>query len=161
MAELGIYLGRREKRFRLVVLIFSLGFTLSACGGSSSNTAASIAAIKSGWTNFFSGSTSAKEKISLLQNGKQFSQIINLALQQPLEKTASATVSKVVLDSSSTATVTYSLDLGGKPVLQDQAGTAVKISGKWQVGESSFCGLLSLEGQTAPACSTETSSASG
>ncbi len=157
---MGIYLGRREKRFRLVFLIFCLGSALSACGGSSSNTAADLAAIKSGWANFFSGSTSAKEKVSLLQNGKQFSQIINLALQQPIEKTASATVSKVVLDSSSKATVTYSLNLGGKPVLQDQTGTAVKVNGKWQVGDSSFCGLLSLEGQTTPACSTPTSSAS-
>lgn len=157
---MGIYLGRREKGFRPVFLFFCLGIALSACGGSSSNTASDIAAIKSGWANFFSGTTSAKEKISLLQNGNQFSQIINLALQQPIEKTASATVSKVVLDSSSTATVTYTLNLGGKPVLQDQTGTAVKVNGKWQVGDSSFCGLLSLEGQTVPACSTQTSSSS-
>lgn len=138
--------------------LLTLALGLSACGSSSSNSASETAAIKQAWTNFFSGSTSASDKIKLLQNGQEFSQIINEAAGLSISKTSSATVSKVVIDNSTSATVTYSISLGGQTALKNQTGTAVKVNGSWLVGTSSFCALLALEGQSVPACGTSTSS---
>ncbi|TAN30127.1 MAG: hypothetical protein EPN30_01375 [Actinomycetota bacterium] len=145
-----------------ICTLLSLTLGLSACGSSStSNTANDSAAVKQAWTGFFSGSTSAADKISLLQNGQEFSQVINEASGLAISKTSSATVSNVVINSPTTATVSYSIDLGGKPALQNQTGTAVKVGGKWLVGDSSFCALLALEGQSVPACSSSTSTSAG
>ncbi len=141
--------------------LLALAFGLSACGSSSSNSSSDTAAVKQAWTSFFSGSTSAADKIKLLQNGQEFSQIINEATGLAISKTSSATVSKVVVNSPTSATVTYSIDLGGKPALQNQTGTAVRVNGSWLVGDSSFCALLALEGQSVPACSSAASSTAG
>lgn len=141
--------------------LLALAFGLSACGSSSSNSSSDAAAVKQAWTSFFSGSTSAADKIKLLQNGQEFSQIINEATGLAISKTSSATVSKVVVNSPTSATVTYSIDLGGKPALQNQTGTAVRVNGSWLVGDSSFCALLALEGQSVPACSSTASSTAG
>ncbi len=141
--------------------LLALAFGLSACGSSSSNSSSDAAAVKQAWTSFFSGSTSAADKIKLLQNGQEFSQIINEATGLAISKTSSATVSKVVVNSPTSATVTYSIDLGGKPALQNQTGTAVRVNGSWLVGDSSFCALLALEGQSVPACSSAASSTAG
>ncbi len=141
--------------------LFTLAFLMSACGSSSSSSTSDVSAVKQAWTSFFSGSTSAADKVKLLQNGQEFSQIISEATGLAISKTSSATVSNVVVNSPSTATVTYSIDLGGKPALQDQTGTAVKVNGSWLVGDASFCALLTLEGQSVPACSSSTSSTAG
>ena len=138
------------------LLVLAIG--ISACGSSSSNSSSDVAAVKQAWTSFFSGSTSAADKIKLLQNGQAFSQIINEAAGLAISKTSSATVSNVVINSPTSATVTYSIDLGGKPALQNQTGAAVKVNGTWLVGDASFCALLALEGQSVPACSSATSS---
>ena len=141
---------------------FSLTLGLSACGSSSSsNSASESALVKQTWTNFFSGSTSAANKVKLLQNGQEFSQIINEASGLAISNTSSATVSNVVINSPTSATVSYSINLGGKPALQNQTGTAVKVGGNWLVADSSFCALLTLEGQSVPACSSSTSTSAG
>lgn len=156
---MGMYSKRGASIGVSALLIF--GLSLSACGSSSSsNSSSDVAAIKNAWTSFFSGSTSAAQKVKLLQNGNEFAQIINEAAGLSISKTSAATVSKVVVNNS-TATVTYSIDLGGKPALQNQTGTAVKVNGKWLVGTSSFCALLSLEGQSVPACGSSTSTTGG
>lgn len=145
-----------------VSALLSLAVGISACGSSSSSNSPNDATlVKQAWTNFFAGSTSAADKIKLLQNGDQFSQVINEAAGLSIAKTSSATVSNVVINNSTTATVTYSINLGGQPALQNQTGTAVKVNGSWLVGDSSFCALLQLEGQAVPACSTGTSTSAG
>ncbi len=47
--------------------------------------------------------------------------------------------------SPSQAKVTYSILLGGQPVLSGRTGVAVKQDGTWKVGVASFCGLLTVE----------------
>lgn len=143
--------------------LLCLATGLAACGSSSSSssTANDTLLVKQAWTGFFSGKTSAADKIKFLQNGQQFSQIINEATGLAISTTSSATVSNVIINSSTSATVTYSIDLGGTPALENQTGTAVKVGGQWLVGDSSFCALLALEGQNVPACSSATRSSAG
>lgn len=150
------FLARRATAQLATLLCLVIGF--SACGSSSAN---SSAMVKQVWINFFSGNTSAANKIKLLQNGQQFTQIIDEATSLKVSKTSSATVTKVVIDSSTVASVSYTFNLGAKPVLQNQTGTAIKVGGKWLVADSTFCGLLALEGQSVPACSSYSASPTG
>jgi hypothetical protein len=109
--------------------------------------------IKTNWESFFSGSTSAATKISLLQNGQTFASVIKAQVQAGgLAASASAVVTAVVVESASAATVSYNVDIGGAAALSDQTGTAVYQDGVWKVGDISFCKLLTLEnGGKAPA----------
>jgi hypothetical protein len=52
----------------------------------------------------------------------------------------------------STASVTYTILLAGKPVVPHATGTAVKSGGTWLVSDASFCQLLRLEGAAPPGC---------
>lgn len=112
-------------------------------------------AITTNWENFFSGSTSAATKISLLQNGQTFAQVINNQAGSSLSSSAKATVSSVKLNSGGTATVKYSVGISGAS-LPPTNGTAVYQDGVWKVGDVSFCYLLTLEnGGSKPAvCSS-------
>jgi hypothetical protein len=150
---------------------------LTACSSSSSSTAgsaaspsssaptsaapeptsgsAAVSAITANWENFFSGSTSAATKISLVQNGQTFAQVINNQAGSSLSSSAKATVSSVKLNSDGTATVKYSVGISGAS-LPPTNGTAVYQDGVWKVGDVSFCYLLTLEnGGSKPAvCSS-------
>jgi hypothetical protein len=100
--------------------------------------------VRSAWEAFFDGKTPAAKKQQLLQNGQEFSSLIESQAGSSLAQSISATVSNVVVNGS-TATVTYTIALGGTPALTDQQGTAVLESGQWKVSDSSFCQLLGLE----------------
>ncbi|HEY6787543.1 MAG TPA: hypothetical protein VI365_09545 [Trebonia sp.] len=61
----------------------------------------------------------------------------------------------MTLTSTTQATVKYELDgPGGTVLLPNQTGTAVLVNGVWQVGDASFCGLLTLAGGTLPSACT-------
>ena len=116
---------------------------------------AATAAITTNWEAFFSGSTTATQKIALVQNGQLFATIINNQAGSSLSKSVTAKVLSVTLKSGTAATVTYNLLLGSTPALSNQAGAAVYENGVWKVGDVSFCALLTLEnGGTAPAVCT-------
>lgn len=142
--------------------IASMGVVIAGCGSSASSsttghkapsaTASAEAQIRQNWAKFFSPATSAADKMSLLQNGHQFAQVITAQATSPLAKESSATVSAVKLTSSTSATVTYTVSLAGAAALKDATGTAVRTSGTWQVADASFCALLRLEGSAPPAC---------
>jgi hypothetical protein len=124
--------------------------------GSGAPLTGAAAQIKQNWEKFFSGVTSANEKVGLLQNGAQFQQAIEAQANSAIAKSAGAAVSAVTVDGSQ-ATVTYSVTLGGQPALSDQKGQAVLDGGTWKVSDASFCQLLALEngGSTSglpPAC---------
>lgn len=137
------------------------GFAFAACGSSPPPTttttvnvqAQARAAIKANWIEFFSGKTSATKKIALVENGSQFSAIIRGQSSSSLAKSVTATVARVTLQSSTKATVRYSLSVGGQPALANQTGQAVLQGGVWKVGVKSFCSLLALEQVNTPACS--------
>ena len=104
-----------------------------------------IAAIKVNWAKFFSAKTPTAQRIALLQNGSQFSSVINAQANSPLALAASAKVDNVSLTGTTQAAVSYGLFLSGKSALPGQTGVAVYQDGVWKVGETSFCGLLKLE----------------
>jgi hypothetical protein len=167
----------------LLVPALGLAFITAACSSSSSSTNASPPAtsapatsapatsasssasgssqsgatgeIKTNWENFFSGKTSAATKISLLQNGQKFATVIDAQAGTGLAASASATVTAVVLDSATTASVSYNIGVSGAS-LNNQTGTAVLEDGVWKVGDVSFCSLLTLEdlGKAPSVCSS-------
>jgi hypothetical protein len=150
-----------ELRLPVILAIAVAVTTIAGCGSSSSgahtNTTGSPggqaeAQIKKVWTEFFSPSTSASTKISLLENGQQFAMVINAQQSSPLAKESAAQVSQVKLTNPQTATVTYTVTLAGKPALKNTTGTAVKSGGNWLVSAASFCQLLKLEGTAPPSC---------
>jgi hypothetical protein len=97
------------------------------------------------WEAFFSGKTDATQKIALLQNGQTFASVIKAQAGSSLAQSATAAVTAVVVESASTATVSYNVDLNGSPALSNQTGTAVYQDGVWKVGDVSFCAILTLE----------------
>jgi hypothetical protein len=140
-------------------LTIALATLLAGCGGggksttttttgastTASSSAAAIAQIKDNWTKFFDGSTSGSDRIALLQNGSKFAKIMAAINSSPLAKGVKAKVSHVKLLSPTTASVTYTIELAGQPVLPNAKGTAVLENGAWKVGATSFCGLVKLE----------------
>jgi len=126
----------------------------SAAAPSSSAPAAggnAKAQITANWEAFFNGKTGAAKKISLLQNGDKFSAIIKAQAGSGLASTAGAKVTAVVVNSATSATVSYDITLSGTTALPNQTGTAVYQDGIWKVGDVSFCQLLKLENNgTAP-----------
>jgi hypothetical protein len=126
----------------------------SSPASSSSGAAASgnaKAQITTNWEAFFNGQTSAAKKISLLQNGQKFAAVINAQAGSGLAGSAGAKVTAVVVNSATSATVSYDITLSGATALPNQTGTAVYEGGTWKVGDVSFCQLLKLENAgTAP-----------
>jgi hypothetical protein len=109
------------------------------------------ALIITNWEAFFNGKTGAAKKIALLQNGDKFSAIIKAQAGSGLASTAGAKVTAVVVNSATSATVSYNITLSGATALPNQTGTAVYEGGVWKVGDVSFCQLLKLENNgTAP-----------
>ncbi len=110
------------------------------------------AAIKANWEAFFSGKTSAAEKIALLQNGQTFATVINNQAGSSLSNSASATVTSVTI-SGAKATVKYNVGISGAS-LNGQTGTSVYEDSIWKVADVTFCQLLTLEngGQAPPLC---------
>lgn len=114
------------------------------------------AVVAKAWETFFDGTTDAAQKTALLQNGDQFQQLIQAQAGSQIAQSVKAQVSDVQV-SGDTATVSYSISIGGQQALGGQKGQAVKTNGKWQVSDASFCQLLALEsgGDTSklpPAC---------
>jgi len=128
----------------------------SSSSSSTPSNSGATAQITANWEAFFDGKTPAAKKISLLQNGQKFASVIDAQAGSGLASSAGAKVTKVVLDSSTKATVTYDITLNGSTALANQTGTAVYEGGTWKVGDVSFCQLLKLEnGGTAPSlCSS-------
>jgi hypothetical protein len=124
----------------------------SSSGGGSSS---AITAITANWEAFFDGKTSAAKKISLLQNGSTFASVINAQAGSGLASSAGAKVTAVVVNTSTSATVSYNITLSGATALSGQTGTAVYQGGIWKVGDVSFCQLLKLEdgGKAPSVCS--------
>jgi hypothetical protein len=123
----------------------------SASGSSGS----AISEITTNWDDFFDGSTSAATKVSLLQDGQKYASLVNSQAGSGLAASAKATVTSVVVESPTTATVSYNIKVSGAS-LNNQTGTAVLENGTWKVGDVSFCALMTLEnlGKTPAVCSS-------
>ena len=134
---------------RLVLVLVAV-IALAACGSGGGGSSATDQ-IKSAYEKFFSSKTSLSERVSLLQNGKQFKSLIQTFASNPLAQNTSATVSSVKLNGDDNATVDYVVKFGGSS-LPKQTGTAVRANGKWKVGFASLCKLVALGGTTPSAC---------
>jgi hypothetical protein len=121
--------------------------------GAPSNAAAQITA---NWEKFFDSSTPVAEKAKLLQNGSTFSSAIQSFTQLPLANGIGAKVTAVVVNSATTATVSYNIVAGGSTLLANQTGQSVYQDGIWKVGDASLCGLFKLipGGSVPSACSS-------
>ena len=128
----------------------------SSSAPASSSSSAAVAQITANWEKFFNASTTASQKAALLQNGSKFTSAISAFAQLPLASGIGAKVTKVVVTSSTTATVTYNITAGGSNLLSGKTGTSVYQDGTWKVGDASLCGLFTLipGGSVPPACST-------
>lgn len=157
---------KAHRTLQLLALVGVLGVGIAACGSSNNSgtssspgtsaaapaTSASPAAsgsaaatITHNWEKFFNAKTPVAQRVALLQNGSAFASVIRAQAGSGLASTASAKVSKVIVTSSSQATVKYSILISGTPALSNQSGVAVLQGGTWKVGLASFCGLLILE----------------
>jgi hypothetical protein len=116
--------------------------------------AQSIAEIKKNWVTLFNGAAPYTAKVGIVQNGATFEPILKEQAANSTAKGATATVQSVTLTSATTASVGYTVLLGGSPVLTNQKGTAVLQGGVWKVSVPSFCGIASLEfsGKTIAGC---------
>jgi hypothetical protein len=128
----------------------------SSSAPSTGGNSAAVAQITTNWEAFFNGKTSAAKKIQLLENGSKFASIINAQAGSSIATGAGAKVTAVVVNSATSATVSYGITLNGTTALPNQTGTAVYQDGIWKVGDVSFCQLLKLEnaGSTPSVCSS-------
>ncbi|MBN9607991.1 MAG: hypothetical protein BGO26_06160 [Actinobacteria bacterium 69-20] len=125
------------------------GASDTAAGGTSNTMpggASDTAAIEKAYEVFFAPNA-GNASMDHLQNGEQFQAVLNQQGQSEssLAASASAHVSKVTLISPTVAKVIFTIEVGGKPMLQNQPGYAVKQDGTWKVSDYTFCGLLHLE----------------
>ena len=90
------------------------------------------AQITANWEAFFNGKTSAAKKISLLQDGQKYTALIKAQAGSAVAATAGAKVTAVVVNSATSATVSYDITISGAPVLTNQSGTAVNQGGIWE-----------------------------
>jgi len=150
----------------VLILAVATATVIAGCGGggkkqatlpttsttAAPSTAAEIGQIKQNWATFFDGSTSAADRIRLLEDGQKFASVIEALGSSSLAKQVKAQVGRVKLTSSKTASVTYTILLSGNPVLKNERGQAVLVGDTWKVGAASVCGLAKLEGVTPPGC---------
>jgi hypothetical protein len=115
-----------------------------------------VAEITANWEKFFDSSTSVSEKAMLLENGSTFSSAIQSFTQLPLANGIGAKVTAVVVNSATTATVSYNIVAGGSTLLANQSGKSVYQDGIWKVGDATLCNLFKLipGGSVPSACSS-------
>ncbi|WP_157122100.1 hypothetical protein [Nocardia violaceofusca] len=119
---------------------------------SSTGTPTVTQAVTRNFERFFDGSTSADQKVALLENGPAFAAAIKAQADSPMAKSASAKVTNVASTSTDHADVTFDVLFNGTPALSGQQGGAVQIEGTWKVTAATFCALLTLEGAAPPVC---------
>ncbi|MFI7188215.1 hypothetical protein ACIBQ0_00655 [Nocardia nova] len=120
--------------------------------GTSAADPATTKAVTDAYVLFFDAKQPADKRAAAVEKGDVFAPVLAAQANNPQAQGTSATVSKVVTVDAGHADVTYTLLMGGNPVLPDQSGQAVQENGQWKVAASTFCALLKLQGGTAPAC---------
>ncbi|MBF4998261.1 hypothetical protein IRT45_13980 [Nocardia sp. BSTN01] len=120
--------------------------------GSAAADPATTKAVTDAYVLFFDAKQPADKRAAAVEKGDVFAPVLAAQAGNPQAQGTSATVSKVTTVDADHADVTYTLLMGGNPVLPDQAGQAVQENGQWKVAATTFCALLKLQGGTAPAC---------
>jgi len=135
----------------LVVVAAAIAVGLWASSSSPSSSSTASAQVKANWQTFFKGSTPVATRVALVQDGTQLRAILVGESNSGFARGLSANVTKVHISSPTTATVTYTIVLGGVQ-LTSESGQAIKVGGTWLVSIQSFCGLLAAQHVTPPVC---------
>lgn len=114
--------------------------------------AATTQAITQAYTTFFNGSLPPEQRAAVVQQGDAFLPILQAQASSPQSGGTTVTVAGVETTDAANADVTYTLLMGGNPVLPDQTGQAVKEGETWKVASATFCALLAIQGGTSPVC---------
>lgn len=114
--------------------------------------AAATQAITQAYTTFFDGSVPPDKRAALVESGDIFLPILQAQSQNPQSSGTTVTVAAVKSTGANSADVSYTLLMGGNPVLPDQTGQAVNQNGTWKVAAATFCALLAIQGGTSTAC---------
>ncbi len=114
-----------------------------------------LASVRANWTAFFDPTTPVARRISLLQDGAKFRHYLEVQAQPGVAHLTTEHVTAVALTGTE-ATVTYNILINGisGSALSNQIGEATLSRGTWQVSDTDFCNLLTLEnkGKTLPGC---------
>lgn len=113
---------------------------------------AAIEEIKATYATFFDSTKTPEERAAKVEQSEAFLPVLQAQAANPQSAGLGVQVSKVELVDDSNAAVTYTLVMGGNPVLADQAGEAVKKGDDWLVAATTFCTLMALQGGTSSAC---------
>jgi hypothetical protein len=110
---------------------------------------------------FFNGADRNVDlKVSLLQDGEKYRQMLTDADADPRSQQLRAQVRTVRLTegtgctaagvASPCAIVTFDLLLGDFPALAAHDGSAVKAAGSWKVSSKTWCDVVAIGGETCP-----------
>ena len=130
--------------------------TVATTGAGTPADATTKSAVTKAFTDFFDSKSTAAQSQDALQAGDQFTAVLAQQGTQSYAQKSAATVQSVHLISPDTAKVVFTVTVGGQPLLPDAPGYAVRIDGKWKVAATTFCSLLTLEGDKADACKDPT-----
>jgi hypothetical protein len=111
------------------------------------------AGITAAFQTFFDGSQpDLSARAAVLENGDQLRAALDEIFGQTADvaSRASATVDSIVLTGPDTADVTYSVLLDGQVALGAVAGNAVRVDGRWLVGQATFCNIATQGSDTLP-----------
>jgi hypothetical protein len=129
--------------------------SVTAVPAGAAGTTATETTITANWTAFFNPKEPVAKRIALLEDGQQLSAAVTAQAKSAEAAESSSKVVSVSVLSATQAKVTYDILLNGTPVLKNQSGAAVLQDGRWKVADSSFCGLLALQGaKSVPAACT-------
>lgn len=109
-------------------------------------------AVGTAYARFFDSRTSPVDSQKFLQHGSAFGKVLEQQAQGGQAQHATAKVSSVLVTSADVVTVTFTISSGGKALLPDVSGFAVRENGTWLVAATTFCRLLKLQGQQVDAC---------
>jgi len=127
--------------------------TVATTGAGTPADTATKAAVTKAYQDFFDYQSTAEQSRNALQRGDLFKAVLDQQGTQSYAQKSAATVSSVKLISANTAKVIFTVKVAGQPLLPDAPGYAVRIDGSWKVAATTFCSLLTLEGDHADACS--------
>jgi uncharacterized membrane protein YeiB len=108
--------------------------------------------IETNWKEFFAASTTLQGRENLLQNGSEFSQLIQGEFTELASQASSAIIASISFTNKTSANVEYTVDLNGQPVLSNEKGEALLTGSSWKVSDSTLCYLIGLSGSKPAVC---------
>jgi hypothetical protein len=125
-------------------------------GSQPASGADAAASAKADWTTFFNPDTPVAQRVKLLQDGTKFESYLRVQARPGVAHLTTEQVTTVTINGA-LAIVTYNILIDGRTgsALSDQSGMADFSAGTWQVSDTDFCSLLTLEnkGKSVPGCS--------